>query len=274
MASESAAGLAVHVETCEGFVVARLAYPPANPLAPAVLDGLAAAVDAVQSAQAHALVIASALPGYFAAGADIKHMASLNGDGFADYGAHMRRVIERIAGLRAVSIAAIEGLALGGGFELGLACTLRIGSMSARVGLPEVKLGLIPGAGGTQRLPRVVGRGRALDMILTGRQVPAQEAHTMGLLDRLVPSGAAEKVALEIAAQLAASSATTLAAVKRSVEAAFRDAFEDGMAVEAAEEQALFETGDGREGIAAFLERRPPDFASRRESAAPPPADG
>jgi enoyl-CoA hydratase/carnithine racemase len=274
MAIEPAARRAVHVYVHGDFVVARLAHPPANPLAPAVLEGLDAAADAVDSVGAYALVVASELPGYFAAGADIKHMASLNADGFAAYGVHMRHVLERIAALDAVSIAAIDGLALGGGLELALACTLRIGSMSARVGLPEVKLGLIPGAGGTQRLPRVVGRSRALDMILTGRQVAAEEAHSMGLLDRLVPSGTAEKVALEIAAQLAASSAPALAAIRTSVEAAFSEEFADGMGVEADQEQALFTQGDGREGIAAFLERRRPTFASRRTPQAPTQTDG
>jgi enoyl-CoA hydratase len=253
---------AVQVEAKQGFVLARLEHPPANPLGPVVLHGLDLAADTVESSGAKALVIVSALPGFFAAGADIKHMRSLDADGFAAYGEHMRRVFERIAALSAVSIAAIDGLALGGGLELALTCTLRIGSTRARLGLPEVKLGLIPGAGGTQRLPRVVGRGRALDILLTGRQVPAEEAHAIGLLDRLVPEGTAEEVATEIAQQLAGSSMPAVAAIQRCVESALTDELTRGLAVEAAEEQALFVDGEAREGISAFVERRAPSFRS------------
>jgi enoyl-CoA hydratase len=263
MAAEPAPQPAVRIEPGPGYVVARLEHPPANPLGPVVLDGLDAAAGAVEDLGAHALVITSSLDGYFAAGADIKHMRVLDAAGFEAYGVHMRRVFARITALPAVSIAAIDGLALGGGLELALACTLRIGSARARLGLPEIKLGLIPGAGGTQRLPRLVGRGRALDILLTGRQVAAEEALAIGLLDRLVPPGAAEALAIEIARQLATSSAPAVAAIHRCVESALTDDFELGIALEAAEEQALFVDGEAREGIAAFLERRPPAFTTR-----------
>jgi enoyl-CoA hydratase len=269
MATEPTSQPAVRVERGPGYVLARLEHPPANPLGPVVLDGLDVAARAVEDLGARALVITSSLDGYFAAGADIKHMRSLDAKGFEAYGVHMRRVFERISALPAVSIAVIDGLALGGGLELALACTLRIGSARAKLGLPEVLLGLIPGAGGTQRLPRLAGRGRALDILLTGRQVPAEEAHAIGLLDRLVAPGSAEQVAIEIAQQLATSSAPALAAIHRCVESALSDEIELGMAVEAAEEQALFVDGEAREGIAAFLERRPASFRTR--SARPVP---
>jgi enoyl-CoA hydratase len=238
---------AVHVEQRPGYVVARLAHPPANPLGPAVLDGLEAAIDAAEEAEAHALVIASSLPGFFAAGADIKHMRSLDVEGFMAYGTHMRRVFARIGALPAISIAAIDGLALGGGLELAMACTIRIGSARASLGLPEVKLGLIPGAGGTQRLPRIIGRSRALDILLSGRRVPAAEAHVIGLLDRLVPD-------------LGSASDAALASLRRCVDVAFTEDLESGIAFEAAEENALFAGADAREGIAAFVERRIPAF--------------
>lgn len=248
----------------DGVVVARLHHPSANPLSPVVLDGLGDAADAAERYGAAALVIASELGGFFAAGADIKHMQTLDGAGFAAYGAHMRRVFERIAALDAVTIAAVDGLALGGGLELALACQLRIGSPSARLGVPEIKLGLIPGAGGTQRLPRLVGRGRALDMLLTGRDVPGEEAHAFGLLDRLVPDGEPENRALEMARALAGFSTPALAATKRCVEAALSVEHATGLQIEAAEEQSLFEGGDAQEGIAAFIARRPAVFASAR----------
>jgi enoyl-CoA hydratase/carnithine racemase len=260
MAAEPASRPAVWIEPADGYVVARLAHPPANPLSPVVLDGLAEAAQAVEDLGARALVITSALDGFFAAGADIKHMRTLDADGFAVYGTQMRQLFQRITELEAISIAAIDGLALGGGLELAFACTLRIGSDAARLGLPEVHLGLIPGAGGTQRLPRLIGRSRALEVLLTGRQVPAPEAHAIGMIDRLVPAGTAEQVALEIAVQLARSSAPALAAIRRCVESALTEELEPGIAVEAAEEQALFVDGEASEGFAAFLERRPPVF--------------
>lgn len=253
-----------------GYVVARLGRAPANPLGPALLDGLDAAADLVERLSSPVLVISSSVPQFFAAGADIKHMRSLDDDGFMAYGVHMRRVFARLAGLSAVSIAAIDGMTLGGGLELALSCDMRIGSTRAELGLPEIKLGLIPGAGGTQRLPRIVGRSRALEILLTGRQVRAREAHVIGLLDRLVPAGRAEQVAIETAAELAVASAPAVGAIQRCVEAAFTEDLESGIAFEAVEENALFKHGEAREGIAAFVERRRPTFgagASTRDRA-------
>jgi enoyl-CoA hydratase len=261
---------AVGLEVIDGFVVARLHHPPANPLSPVVLDGLDAAADAVERHRALAFVITSDLDGFFAAGADIKHMRTLDGPGFGRYGTHMRRVFERIAALPTVSIAAVDGVALGGGLELALACTLRLGSPQARLGVPEIKLGLIPGAGGTQRLPRLIGRGRALDMLLTGRQVPGTEAHAIGLLDRLVADGDAEDEALVIARKLAGFSVPAVAATQRCVDAALSVEPSVGLQIEADEEQALFENGEALEGIAAFVARRAPVFASAHAPASGP----
>jgi enoyl-CoA hydratase/carnithine racemase len=259
---------AVQLTRRAGYVVARLSHPPANPLGPDVLDGLDAAVDAVQETDARALVICSALSDFFAAGADIKHMQSLDLNGFKGYGTQMRRVFARIEGLACISIAAIDGQALGGGLELALACSIRIGSVRSSLGLPEVKLGLIPGAGGTQRLPRIVGRSRALDILMTGRQVPAEEAHAIGLLDRLVPAAEAEHVAIEIATSVASASGAALASLRRCVNVAFDEDLDSGIAFEADEENALFEHGDAREGIEAFVARRAPVFAG--PSSGPP----
>src|ERR671923_2745761 len=174
-----------------------LRRPPANALGMPLIEGLNAALDATRDAKV--LVVASRIAGYFAAGADIKHMATVDADEFAAYGDALRNALNRFAAPERVTIAAIDGLALGGGLELALACTLRIGSARATFGLPEVKLGLIPGAGGTQRLPRVVGRSRALDLMLTGRSLDAQEAFAIGLIDRLVEPGTAESAALALA---------------------------------------------------------------------------
>jgi enoyl-CoA hydratase/carnithine racemase len=246
----------------DGVLTLLLERPPANALGLPIIDDLNAALDHADSdPTVKVLVVASRIPGFFAAGADIKHMATIDGAGFQAYGEALRAVLDRLAGADRVSIAAIDGLALGGGLELAMACTMRIGTGRARFGLPEVKLGLIPGAGGTQRLPRLVGRGRALDIILTGRQVEAAEAHAIGLIDRLVADGEAEATALAIATELATFSRPALSAVIRTVDASVDLPLRQGMAREAREEQGLFDGGEAREGIAAFLERRPPNFA-------------
>ena len=244
-----------------GIVRIDLERPPANALGLPIIEGLQHALDGIDAAGgAHVLVVASALPGFFAAGADIKHMATIDDSGFVAYGDALRAVVERLAAPDRLSVAAIEGLALGGGLELAMACTLRVAGAEAKFGLPEVKIGLIPGAGGTQRLPRLVGRGRALDIMLTGRQVDATEAHAIGLVDRLVDAGSALDSALGLADELAGASASAQAAVVRTVDAAFDAPLPDGAALGRDEVGTAFSTGDGREGLTAFLEKRPPNF--------------
>ncbi|MGI6869778.1 enoyl-CoA hydratase/isomerase family protein [Amycolatopsis sp. 3B14] len=242
----------------DGIEVFTLRRAPANALGLPIIDGMNAALDA---SEAKVVVVSSEIPGFFAAGADIKHMSAIDAKSFTEYGDRLRGVLDRLASADRISIAAVDGLALGGGLELAMACTLRVGSSAAKFGLPEVKLGLIPGAGGTQRLPRLVGRGRALDIMLTARQVPAEEAHAIGLIDRLVAAGTAEKAALELGRELARLSLPAQQAVIRTVDAAFDLPLEQGFRFEVAQEQELFESGEAREGITAFLEKRPPDFA-------------
>jgi enoyl-CoA hydratase/carnithine racemase len=239
-----------------------LQRPPANALGVPLIEGLNQALN-VASADAgvKVLVVESGVPGFFAAGADIRHMAAADGAAFAGYGDALRAVLGRFAGPERISIAAVEGLALGGGLELALACTLRVAGAQARFGLPEVKLGLIPGAGGTQRLPRLVGRGRALDIMLTGRQVGAEEAFAIGLVNRLAASGAAGAEALALAGELSRLSRPAQQAVIRTVDASEQTSLPDGLAYEAEQVQGLFETGEAKEGLNAFLEKRPPDFA-------------
>ena len=155
---------------------------------------------------------------------------------------------------------AIHGTALGGGLELAMAGHYRVAAPGALVGQPEVKLGLIPGAAGTQRLPRLVGRGRALDIILTGRQVPAAEALAIGLVDRMV-TGDATTAALELATHLCKASLPAQLAAIRSIDASFDLPFADGAAFEIDQEQGLFENGEAAEGITAFVQKRAPHFA-------------
>jgi enoyl-CoA hydratase len=245
----------------DGVFVVRMANPPVNALAPALLDGLDEALDIAEKERARAIVIASGTPRFFAAGADIKTMVDVDRDGFVAYGRRLRSTVERIAALDQPTIAAIEGSALGGGLELALACTLRVAAHGGKLGLPEAKIGLIPSAGATQRLPKYVGRGRALDLMLTARLLDAEEAREIGLVDRVAEAGQAEALAVELATTLAGLSAPVLTDLIRLVDASFEVPVDEGLTSEVSRVEALFDGPDAREGMRAFLEKRPPRFA-------------
>jgi enoyl-CoA hydratase/carnithine racemase len=247
-------------DVADGVLAVTLDLGPANALGPPIIVGLHAALDEAGRRGTRVLLIDSAIPGFFVAGADIKHLGSVDAASFTAYGDELRAVVERLAAADLVSIAVIEGVALGGGLELAMAATMRVAGADARFGLPEVRLGLIPGAGGTQRLPRLVGRGRAIEIMATARQVPAAEAAAIGLVDRAVAAGSARTEALTLATELAALPRTALAAVVRCADAAFDLPLADGLTFEVARIQELFEHGEAAEGISAFLEKRPPKF--------------
>ena len=253
-------GSPVSLRIAESVVEITLNRPPANALGMPIIDGLHIGLDAADALPAKVIVVSSALTGFFAAGADIKHMSSVDAASFGAYGAALRGAVERLAAHPAVSVAGIDGLALGGGLELAMACSLRVAGSSARLGLPEVKLGLIPGAGGTQRLPHLVGRGRALDIMLTGREVDAEEALRIGLVDRLVPAGTAREAARELARELCAASSPAQRAVVRTVAAAYDRPLAEGLHYEAEQVQGVFEQGEAIEGIRAFIDKRAPEF--------------
>lgn len=235
--------------------------PPANALSPDIVKGLHAAMDSADVTSAKAMVVTSAVSGFFAAGADIKHMSSVDAMSFREYGDGLRGAVERLAALPLVSIAAIDGLALGGGLELAMACTMRVAAPRVRLGLPEVKLGLIPGAGGTQRLPRLVGRGRALDIMISGRHVEADEAYWIGLVDRLAETDeTARVVAWRLAHELCGASTPAQLAVIRTVDAAYDRPLDEGLRYEVDQIQQLFERGEAAEGIRAFIDKRAPEF--------------
>ncbi|WP_406691942.1 enoyl-CoA hydratase-related protein [Saccharopolyspora sp. ID03-671] len=260
--SETVVNAVVAERVGKNVLRVTLQRPPANALGTPIIDGLNKAMDEAEADDAiKVVVVGSSVAGFFAAGADIKHMSKADGAAFTAYGDSLRGVLDRLAAANKITIAAVEGVALGGGLELAMACSLRVGGAEAKFGLPEVKLGLIPGAGGTQRLPRLVGRGRALDIMLTGRQVEADEAQVMGLLDRRVEAGRAEETALQLAAELCGASLPAQQAVIRTVGAAFDMPLDEGLAYEVAQVQGLFEDGEAKEGISAFLEKRRPNFA-------------
>lgn len=233
--------------------------PPANALSLGMTDELSAALDAVEQSGVKVAIFRSAVPGFFVAGADLKLLGHADGAVFGDYMVRLRGVLERIPLMPVVTIAALDGHTLGGGLELASVCTFRVGGPAAKLGVPEIKLGLLPGAGGTQRLPRLTGRGTALDLLLTGRSADAEEALRVGLLDRLDPEGA-EAGARKLAAELVRMPTSAMTAIIRCVDAARDLPLEQGLRVEGDEIIALFDGADAREGLTAFLEKRRPDF--------------
>jgi enoyl-CoA hydratase len=251
----------VDVTDEDGVFVVRMRRPPVNALGMPLIESLDAALDEFAARSGRVLVIGSAVPGFFAAGADIKKMVGCDLEEFTAYGRALRAVVERVARLDRPSIAAVEGRALGGGMELALAATIRVGSGAARFGLPEAKIGLIPSAGATQRLPRFVGRGRALELMLSGREFDADEAHLVGVVDRLVPAGQAESEAIALAHQLSVLSLPALRDIMRGVDDAQELPLDAGLVREAARVDVLFTGPDAQEGLRAFVDKRTPKFA-------------
>ena len=261
MVLEDSADVVTWERVKPGIMVVTMNRGPANALGVPLLDGLHAACDAAEAAgDVKVMIIRSAIEGFFAAGADIKHLGTIDAESFTAYGNKMREVNDRLEAAPFLSIAAVDGLALGGGMELAMASTFRVATSAARFGLPEVNIGLIPGAGGTQRLPRLVGRGPALDIILTARQVGMEEARAIGLVDRLA-TGDVVEAALALADEFSNASLPAQIAGIRSVDAAYDLPFEQGAQVELEQEQGLFEHGEAAEGIKAFIEKRKPNFA-------------
>lgn len=197
----------------------------------------------------------------FAAGADIREMARMTAVDMAaeDYFAAW----EDFADLRTPKIAAVNGPALGGGCELAMMCDLVIAGESAVFGQPEIKLGVIPGIGGTQRLTRLIGRAKAMDLVLTGRAMDAREAESAGLVSRVVPDDRTLPEALTAAETIASYGRTAVRAARECVDRSLETGLRDGIRFERRVFHALFATHDQKEGMTAFLEKRPPRFTGR-----------
>ncbi len=197
----------------------------------------------------------------FAAGADIGAMASYT---FADVyvNDYITRNWETIRGVRKPVIAAVAGFALGGGCELAMMCDFIIAADTAKFGQPEIKLGIIPGAGGTQRLPRAVGKAKAMDMVLTGRMMDASEAERAGLISRVVPAEQLMQEAIGAAVTISGYGLPSVLAAKEAVNRAFESGLSDGVMFERRLFHALFATADQKEGMAAFVEKRKAAFSN------------
>jgi enoyl-CoA hydratase len=230
---------------------------------PTWADLQAAFEDAKADKSVHGVILTGAGDKAFIAGADISELAHVDAYEAEESSRFGQGVLDLVENLGKPVIAAINGFALGGGCETAMACTMRIAAEHAKFGQPEVKLGLLPGGGGTQRLPRLVGKGRALQLILTGETISAQEAYRIGLVNEIVPAASLIERAEAILKQIAANAPI---AVKFSLEAANKglDTSQgEGLALEASFFGICAATEDKKEGTSAFLEKRPPQFQGR-----------
>jgi enoyl-CoA hydratase len=250
------------VETKGRVGVIRLNRPQAlNALNAALMAELAAAVDAFEADAAIGCTVITGSDKAFAAGADIKEMADKSYmDAFmGDFAAGW----DALARARKPTLAAVAGFALGGGCELAMMCDLIIAADTAKFGQPEIKLGVIPGIGGTQRLTRAVGKAKAMDICLTGRMMDAAEAERSGLVARVVPAASLMDEALKVAETIASMSLPVLMIAKESVNRAFETTLAEGMRFERRVFHSLFATADQKEGMAAFIAKRPAKFENR-----------
>jgi len=216
-----------------------------------------------ESSGVRAVILTGAGDKAFIAGADIGELAQLGFDRAKDYALEGQELTKLIENLRKPVIAAINGFALGGGTEMALACHVRIASDRAKMGQPEVKLGLIPGFGGTQRLPRLIGKSKALELILTGRMIDAQESLRIGLVDRVVPAGELKTICESLAQEMIANAPLALESAISAVNNGLDRPLGEGLLLEADLFGKSSDTEDSKEGTKAFLEKRKADFQGK-----------
>lgn len=260
----------IRTEVEDRIALLTIDHPPVNSFNEEVITELDEAVDELLvDDEVKAIVITGGGTNAFVAGADIPEIKELLENPEEGY-AEARAFIERGQGVnlkieRADKpvIAAINGFCLGGGLELAMASHMRICSDRARLGQTEINLGLIPGWGGTQRLPRIVGKGKALEMILTGDMITAQEAYRIGLVNKVVPAGAILKEARGLARKIVSKSKFPIAATLHAVTEGVEETVEQGLEIERDQFVKLADTEDIREGVSAFLEKRQPEFKDK-----------
>src|SRR5512132_2602385 len=230
---------------------------PANSYDAGFLEELDQSIGQVAEAEVAVAVVRSASEKFFSAGADVKAFLERSADDNMVMCRRAHRVLDRFAAESPLFVAAIAGHALGGGYEIALACDIRVAAEG------RYRLGLPPGTGGTQRLPRLIGRGRALELMITGRTVTPDEAERLGMVDRLVPADEFEQAVADLAAGLAAGAPLAVAAITRVVNDGLDRSLPDALDRELEEIAPLFASEDAREGMTAFTEKRPPKFSGR-----------
>jgi enoyl-CoA hydratase/carnithine racemase len=257
--------MAVDLNVDKGVGVISLNRPPANAYDWSMLRELSEALDRVrENGDIRVVLLRSANPKFFCTGADISTLKDSDRAKFANFLTLAHETVDRIGRTPKLFIAAIAGHCLGGGLELALCCDLRFAAAGKyRIGLSEVNLGLSPGMGGTQRLPRLIRRSRALQMMVTGEPVGADEALELGIVDRVFPEDKLEDEALAYAAKLATGATLAQGYIKLSVNMGLEASLSEGLAIERAHQNQLFSSEDVAEGLKAFLEKRPPQYRGR-----------
>ena len=252
--------MAVELSRLEEFALLRLNRPEAlNALSFEIIHEIGAAIDEVAGGDARALIIAGQGGKAFCAGADIKELTGLPAAAHRAGVERGQAMFAKLDALPIASIAIVDGYAFGGGLELALACTFRLATANAKMGQPEIKLGLIPGYGGTQRLPRLIGEARAQELVLTGRTVAAEEAERIGLVNRLV-DGEPIEAAMRFAREFTGYGLTALRCARSAVRRALDAPLEEGLRIEADLSTLAYLTDDAAEGMQAFIDKRKPEF--------------
>jgi len=263
MAAISGENVKVSLE--ERIAIVTIDHRPVNALNRQTMQELSQVVDGIREDAAVKVVILTGAGSLaFVAGADIKEVSQLQlAKEAQEVSALGQAVFLKIQRLGKPVIAAINGVCLGGGLELAMACHLRISGDRARFGQPEITLGIIPGWGGTQRLPRLIGKGKAIEWILTGDMVSAQEAYRLGLVNQVVPQDQVLKAAKDLARKIASKGAVTIQQSLRAIEEGLEGSLEQGLAKEAEAFGKVAASEDSKEGVKAFLEKRQPQFKDR-----------
>ncbi len=248
----------------EGAVATvKLNRPDAlNALNSAMVREIVAALDALEADDSVRCVVLTGSDKVFCAGADVKEMAKLSAAEISSAD-HLRAVWERAWKFRKPLVAALSGYALGGGLELAMCCDIIIASEGTKLGQPEINIGIIPGGGGTQRLARAMGKHKAMEMILTGGMITADEAKAHGLVNRVVPAGRHLEEATKLASEIASKAPVAVRSAKQAIAAAQESGLSDGLELERRLFYELFATEDRKEGMGAFLEKRKPNFVGR-----------
>jgi enoyl-CoA hydratase/carnithine racemase len=258
------AGPFVTVEASDGIVTLTIRRPEAlNALSTAVCAELTGAIEAAGRDPAARVVVLTGEGRAFSTGADLKERAGAPEDAIWRHNRAIFQIPLALEALPVPSIAAINGLALGGGCEIALGCDLRWTADTAEFGCPEVTRGIIPAAGGTQRLARLLGPARAMRLILTGRRIGAAEAYRLGLVDAVVPAGDLWAAVADTARTIAANAPLAVRAARQAIRYGLTHPLDDGLRLEGELQRMLYASEDCREGIAAFTERRPPRWAGR-----------
>ena len=261
--SSAQAGFAI--EPLSEGAIFRIERPDKlNALTRSVMLGLASCIDDLEARGQRLLVVTGAGERAFCAGTDLSELGGLDPEARLAKTAASRELLVRLSRSELISVAAINGLAFGGGLELAMACTLRLAAPQATMSLPEVKLGLLPAYAGTQFLPTLVGKARALEIMITGRTLNTEEARSIGLIHRTAEAGSSlVDQALGFGREVVRWSPGAVSWIRRCVDAAGTQVSDAGLQVEDAAVRANFDSDDAREGVAAFLEKREPRFGKR-----------